>query len=129
LQYGKSDSEIVPLCRTASECFEVFFGTKKFKRADGLFYIKGLSNDTASMYYSKMDYTGLYNLEKPGYIRLYWFSNISWTMDFSKHKMGDYIARIFTFDGKYIITDSSLIFYKEDTLRMALDTIISCKKI
>ena len=108
---GKLNDSIIWFNEDPSQFFVVKFHGSKFRKFDGRFDINGTSADTNSVYHTSIPYTGFYNVESDSAISTYWFRNISWSMDFNRHKMGKIIQGLFYFKGKYSFNKDVLIFY------------------
>ncbi len=114
LLYRKIDDSVFNFYSDPGNCFVVKFLNRRFKKFDGQFSISGLSKDTSSIYYTRTPFTGFYYLKQKEAVDLYWFKNISWSMNFNRNNTTREIRNAFRFEGTYEERNDSLFFYRSD---------------
>lgn len=104
----KDNGKTIKFSQDPDSCFTVRFSNKRFRGWNGSFVIKGVSKDSASSYFLPSPLTGFYSIKPENSIGLYWFSNISWAMQFDYSSNSKLLQRVFRFEGAYISDEEKL---------------------
>ncbi len=124
----KDNGKTIKFSQVADSCFIVRFSNKRFRGWNGNFVITGVSKDAASSYFLPSPLQGFYSLKPENKIGLYWFSNISWAMQFDYSSNSKLLQRAFRFEGFYNQDSDSLYFIKSNLNNKIRDTQISMKR-